>query len=78
VTVEGEGVYAYDKTSPDDRIQRNAHWKWRTVFPIVAFEGDKPHTQSAENVGATTSATLLSGDSTRTAPGDVAPCTPSG
>ena len=78
VTVEGEGTYAYDKTSPDDRLQHSARFTWRTEYPIVVFEGDKPHTQSAENADAVTTATLISGDSTRTTPHDAAHCTPTG
>lgn len=77
VTVEGEAKYTYDRTTPDV-VHRDAHWKWRTDFPIVAFEGDKPHTQSAENASATTTATLLSGSSSRTAVGNSAHCTATG
>lgn len=78
VTVEGEGVYTYDMPTPSGAIHNDAHWTWRTEFPIVAFEGDTPHTQSAENAGATTTAELLSGDSTRTFGSEVAHCTPTG
>jgi hypothetical protein len=78
VTVEGEGTYAYDKTSPDDHVARSAQFTWRTEYPIVVFEGDTPHTQSAENADAVTTATLVSGDSTRTTPHDAAHCVPHG
>jgi hypothetical protein len=78
VTVEGEGAYTYDRPTSNGAIHHDAQWTWRTEIPIVAFEGDTPHTQSAENAGATTSAELLSGDSTRTFGSEVVQCTPTG
>jgi hypothetical protein len=77
VTVEGEGKYRYDKSTPY-AVHRDAHWKWKTEFPIVTFEGDKPHTQSAENMYPTSTATLLSGKASSAAPSSPSQCTANG
>ena len=79
VTVDGEGVYSYDGTSDQTHVTHNAHFKFHTEIPTLLFDGDKPITQSAENVlGAKSTATLLSADSTFTAPSATEHCAPSG
>jgi hypothetical protein len=77
VTVEGEGVYTYDRTSTSD-VHHRARWTWRTVFPVLTFKGDQPLTDSPDNANASTTAALLSAESTRTASGEVYQCTPVG
>jgi hypothetical protein len=79
VTVDGEGTYSYDATHELTHVTHAAHFKWHTEIPILLFDGDKPITQSAENVmGATSTGTLLSAHSTFSAPSSTEDCAPAG
>jgi len=79
VTIDGEGVYSYDATHEQTHVTHDAHFKWHMEIPILLFDGDKPITQSAENISRTTgTGTLLSAHSTFSAPSSSEDCAPAG
>lgn len=79
VTIEGDAVFDSEYQTSDGSRDSHAKWSWRTEIPIVVFEGDKVHTQSAENASGTiTSAFLESAESTTVAKSGFYHCTPVG
>jgi hypothetical protein len=79
VTIDGEGVYSYDATHEQTHVTYDAHFKWHMEIPILLFDGDKPITQSAENISGTTgTGTLLSAHATFASPSSTEDCAPAG